>query len=626
MPQPDLSQMAEGVRQTIEAAQKAVGVMVAGGVEPGSLSEAFGDLGRLYLAHELMDASAVAFTNAGRLLPNDFRWPYYLGIVRQSRGELDQAVTLFSRVHALRPDDLAPLIRLGDVLLELNRSIEAVEHYNKALSLQPSTAAAHYGLGRAASAAGNHSAAVMAFEKALELQPEASIIHYPLGQAYRKLGKLDKAREHLAQRGSAEARFPDPLGSQVAWLAVGSAFSVVQALASEAEDFSERNFLGFVLSQLSDVQGAVGQLEEALRIQASEAEALTPDSPAAAKDRLTRGRLHYVIGGLLVHRQMDEAAREHFVAALELAPQLDDARIKLGNILAREGRFDDAVAAYSEVLARSPDNTAALLKRAAAHMSLEQHPQAVSDLEQLLALEPDNREARLRLARATERQGNDAAARQHFVAALELDLEIGERALTLYHLGDLERHAGNLEQAVARYEAAIALDPELADARFQLATTLGRQRRFDDAAQRYRELIELEPQHLLGRLGEATALSLIGRFADARDRLESGLMAVPGSLELTHTLARLLASCPQRDLRDGDRALELAQEVVAARSSLQHAETLAMAFAETGRFAEAIELQASLVTQAETKGDQRSLTRLRRHLGLYEAGEACCDS
>ncbi|MCP3962175.1 MAG: tetratricopeptide repeat protein [bacterium] len=624
MPEPDLSAMDDAVRQRIESIQAAVADLSTAETDPARLSQAIGELGQHYLANELMDASAVAFRNAAILRPEDFRWPYLLGVVQQSRGELEDAAGTFPRVLELRPDDLATVVRLGDVLLELGRLDEAEARYRRVLEIDPDSAAGHSGLGKVAASRGDHAQAVERFEKTLELQSDATIVHYPLGQSYRKLGNLDKAREHLRQRGQERVRFPDLVGSRVAWLSIDMAMAVVQGLANEEGDFSEVDYLGFVLSQLGEVDGAVDQLEEALRIQATDAASLDPASEEAARQRLIQARLHYVVGGLLVNQRDDEAARSHFETALELAPELLDPRIKLGNIAARAERFDEAIAAYSEALNRNPASSAALLKRAAARMSQGQEPQAIADLEQLLANEPGHVEARLRLARALEQSADAEGARRQYLAALELDLSISERALTQYHLGELGRKTGDLDEAIRRYEEAVDLDPELVDARFQLATALGRQRRFEDAARRYRELIELEPQHLRGRLGEATALNLVGRHADARDKLESGLMAMPGSLELTHTLARLLASCEDRAQRDGERAVELAQEAVAAQATLVHGETLAMAFAEAGSFEEARQLQTGLLAQAEARGDQRSLPRLRHHLALYERGEACC--
>ena len=60
-------------------------------------------------------------------------------------------------------------------------------------------------------AAGDAGAAVSAFERALELAPEADWLHFRLAVAYGKTGDRDKAREHLAKRGTVRPQVPDPV-------------------------------------------------------------------------------------------------------------------------------------------------------------------------------------------------------------------------------------------------------------------------------------------------------------------------------------------------------------------------------------------------------------------------------
>lgn len=628
VPEPDLSSMEEGVRERLESMHAALLAATSAKIDVAQLGEAYGTMGQHYLAHELLDPAEACFRNAGRLQPGDYRWPYYLGIVLQTRGEPEEAAAQYGRVLELAPNDLTTLIRLGNVELDLDDAEAAAGLFRRALSLSPDSAAAHYGLGRAAAVSDDAATAVEEFEKTLELQPEASIVHYPLGQAYRKLGDLDKAREHLMQRGRDEVVFPDPLGNQVAWLTTGSAFEVVQDLAYEDEQsFSERDFLGFVLSQLGDVEGAVEQLEEALRIKAEELEAhqseMTPEE--IRRERLASARMHYAVGGLLVKRRSDLEARRHFEQALELAPEMEDPGIKLGNILARAGDFEAALHKYTEVLDEHPGSTSTLLKRAAVLMHLGDHRRAIDDLERVLSLDTRSTEARFRLAQSYEELDEPARARAELLAALELDLTVAQQAKAQLELGKLDLAEGGVDSALERFQTAVGLDPELVEAHFQLGTTLGRRQRYEESARAYGALLELDPRHVQGRLGEATALLLLGHEAEALECLEAGLAHLPESLELSHAVARLLASAQDRSLRDGDRATELAMAVVRSAPTLDHAETLAMALAEAGRFDDAVSLQRDLLRQAEERGDRGAAARLGLHLSLYEAKRSCCE-
>ena len=88
-----------------------------------------------------------------------------------------------------------------------------------------------------------------------------------------------------------------------------------------------------------------------------------------------------------------------------------------------------------------------------------------------------------------------------------------------------------------------------------------------------------------------------------------------------HRLARLLATASDDTVREGRLALELAEKLLEETRSAVHAETVAMALAETGQFDDAIRLQRSLIAQAEAEADSRYVDRLRENLSRYEKGE-----
>ena len=64
-------------------------------------------------------------------------------------------------------------------------------------------------------------------------------------------------------------------------------------------------------------------------------------------------------------------------------------------------------------------------------------------------------------------------------------------------------------------------------------------------------------------------------------------------------VAWLLSTCPQDEIRDGRRALVMAEELTATEASAEHLDTLAAAYAETGRFQDAIRTQAEAIAKIE---------------------------
>ena len=115
----------------------------------------------------------------------------------------------------------------------------------------------------------------------------------------------------------------------------------------------------------------------------------------------------------------------------------------------------------------------------------------------------------------------------------------------------------------------------------------------------------------------------LARYAEARRKLEEALRQIPASGVLSHALARLLAACPDRSVRDGTRALELALAVWHARPAAAHAETVALALAELDRCSEAAEWQRNTIEVARRQGLEARIPDLTRALAAYEKSSPC---
>jgi cytochrome c-type biogenesis protein CcmH/NrfG len=109
------------------------------------------------------------------------------------------------------------------------------------------------------------------------------------------------------------------------------------------------------------------------------------------------------------------------------------------------------------------------------------------------------------------------------------------------------------------------------------------------------------------------------RYLDAVTVLAEANQRFPARTATATTLARLLASSPDRSIRDGRRALDLAQGVFAANPSPVHGETVALALAELGRCDEALTWMKRAVAEAEQAKDVTEAARLRGELPKYES-------
>lgn len=180
---------------------------------------------------------------------------------------------------------------------------------------------------------------------------------------------------------------------------------------------------------------------------------------------------------------------------------------------------------------------------------------------------------------------------------------------------------GDLEQAIVKLQEAVKLAPENQHISFQLGGMLASLGRFEEAGPVFAAVVALDPQNSAARRGEVTAIIVQGRYRDARRKLEEGLIAIPRDGQLAHTLARLTATAPLDDVRDGELALQLALKVYEVVQNYETGETVAMAYAEAGRYEQAVAQQRKLIEQAEKAGDGKRLEGLNQRLLTYLRNE-----
>ncbi|HQU72129.1 MAG TPA: tetratricopeptide repeat protein [Calditrichia bacterium] len=114
------------------------------------------------------------------------------------------------------------------------------------------------------------------------------------------------------------------------------------------------------------------------------------------------------------------------------------------------------------------------------------------------------------------------------------------------------------------------------------------------------------------------------RYSEARDAFEKGLVLAEEDLRFAYQLSWLLASAPENALRDGPRALELAQQVANRSGSGNPSvlDALAAAYAETGQFARAVESAGRARMLALSQGRDQLAGEIALRIKGYESGRA----
>jgi len=254
--------------------------------------------------------------------------------------------------------------------------------------------------------------------------------------------------------------------------------------------------------------------------------------------------------------------------------------LRRGQQFGKEGRFDLAEQAFRAAVASDPVSAEARANLGISLANVGKVQEARDELAESVRLDDSNALARMSLGVVHDRLGDDKAAREHYLAALHQD---PDNLQALVYLADLSLRTGAPDEA-ARY---------------------------------YRRALE---NGYSTRIALSLAMAQVksGRHAQARQTLEGALAAEPGSAEVVNSLARVLATAPQAQVRDAPRALELSQELFEKTRSLAVGQTYAMALADNGRFAEATTLQRETIIGYERSKTPVDKDFLDRNLRLYE--------
>jgi len=295
------------------------------------------------------------------------------------------------------------------------------------------------------------------------------------------------------------------------------------------------------------------------------------------------------------------------------------ALLNLSKVLGWAGKVKESGKLAAKAVALDPDNQEALYYLALGLQQAGQDERAVDVYRKVIASSPDSARAHGGLGSALLNLGQLEAAAASLRRALELNpAAAGARA----GLGELLERQHKPSEAISQFRAALELEPELADAHAGLGRVLSAFGETTDAVHHLRKAITLRPDDpRFGRL-LGDALFAQGDSLAAREQFETALATSPDDLELANAMAWLLATTADDAVRDGARAVTLAERVCRAtrfRSSMC-IDTLAAAYAEEGRFAEAVTTVTKATELAKASGKAQLAAEFDARREMYEVG------
>jgi len=242
-----------------------------------------------------------------------------------------------------------------------------------------------------------------------------------------------------------------------------------------------------------------------------------------------------------------------------------------------------------------------------------------------LAVTSDNDVAHNNLGYLCVDHGELDQAISHFESAARIrsgkrdaHYDVGS-AFVQMNLADALARKGRSDEAMVHYEEAIRLQPNYADAYYNRGNVLFAKGRIDEAIADWEKTLQIQPNDADAHTGLGNALLGKGSLQEAIAHYEKALALAPEDPHSRNNVAWVLATAPDASIRDGARAVGFAQAAVQLTGGREprFLRTLAAAYAESGRFSEALAVaqQAAIIATMQGKSDVAN--RLEKDLVLY---------
>ena len=268
--------------------------------------------------------------------------------------------------------------------------------------------------------------------------------------------------------------------------------------------------------------------------------------------------------------------------ALEVNPDNANLRVVLANVLARDGKTEEAKTHLFKILEDHPDHAEARYGLADILARENKTEEAKAHLFKILEADPDHGEAHYGLALLFHKEMRLEQAADHCRRALHAK---PDHYGAHQSLGLILLDSGKLDESVEPLLEALRLKPKNPFAGYICGHVFHRQNKPEEAATYYRRAVESDPEYVPALLGLASI----------------------------HIIDR-------PELYDVDQAVALAKKAcdVTGHKDPAAMEILAGVYVAAGRLDDAVITARNALEVARRAGDQDLVDRLRENLELYE--------
>jgi tetratricopeptide (TPR) repeat protein len=296
--------------------------------------------------------------------------------------------------------------------------------------------------------------------------------------------------------------------------------------------------------------------------------------------------------------------------------------------LQKSGQIEESIAEYRKVLEINPNEALAhnnlsmvlLLAGRPQDAAAEFQKATEINLRRAIEIEPDHAPSYNELGMLLMRTGRVDEAVAQFRKVTELKPDF---APAHCNLGGALAKKGKFDGAVGELNKALALDPAYAPTYYNQGLVFSMRGETEKAITQWQKALEVDPKYVEAHVSLADALYRQGNAAEALAHWRQSLLLRPNEVSNLQRAAWVLATLPDPSIRNGSEALALARRAVQLTSGKDPVtlDTLAAAYAETGRFADAAQTARTALELAARANNEAVVEALKSRIALYDAGK-----
>ncbi len=249
---------------------------------------------------------------------------------------------------------------------------------------------------------------------------------------------------------------------------------------------------------------------------------------------------------------------------------------------------------------------------------------ALPHLQRAVERTPNRPKLHYNIATVLAENGRLDDAITHYEQEIQIQPEFAEAH---NNLGTALLRKGRRDDAFLHFAKAIAANPRLAKAYYNAAIALVAKSRSREAVDLLQKALQLDPGDAEARIQLGVAWSQAGHVDLAISEWEKTLESEPDNLNAAYDLAWVCATFPDDAIRDGRKAVRVAEHALQlSEKDPRNYRLLAAAYAENHQFDKAIDTAQRGLELATNQGNYAAANALKSNIDLYRRNIPLRDS